>query len=104
MIFPFSRRQQAQVAKQLAVRLKESGPAIVHVVRFPQLTINHAMLVFEAKETATGMQFAVYDPNDPTAPTSITFERENRSFFLPRNSYFFGGRVNIYQIYYQWDY
>src|ERR1041384_2873427 len=58
MIFPFSRRQQAQVAKQLAVRLKESGPAIVHVVRFPQLTINHAMLVFEAKETATGMQFA----------------------------------------------
>ena len=104
MILPFSRHQQAQVAEQLAARLKASGPAIVHVVRFPQLTINHAVLIFDARETGTGIQFVAYDPNDATAPTLITFDRNTRSFCLPRNSYFPGGRVNIYQIYHQWDY
>jgi hypothetical protein len=104
MIFPFSRHQQAQVAEQLAACLETSGPAVVHVVRFPQLTINHALLIFGARQTETGIQFAAYDPNDTTAPTAISFDRVSRSFFLPRNSYFAGGQVNIYQIYHQWDY
>jgi hypothetical protein len=104
MILPFSRHQQAHVAEQLATSLETNGAAIVHAVRFPQLTINHALLIFGATETETGIQFAAYDPNDPQTPTAITFDRSTRSFFLPCNSYFPGGQVNVYQVYHQWDY
>ncbi len=104
MIFPFTRHEQAEMAEQLAAGLDATGPAVVHVVRFPQLSINHALLLFAAKKTDAEIQFTAYDPNDPSAPTSVTFERKTRSFSLPRSSYFPGGQVNLYQVYHQWDY
>jgi hypothetical protein len=99
MIFPFTRRNQERVAGRILRDLEVDAPLVVHLVRFPQLTINHAVVVCEARATEKDMEFTIYDPNDPSRPGTLTFERASRSFKLPANHYFPGGRVDVYEIY-----
>jgi hypothetical protein len=121
MIFPFSRSGQQQMAEQLHRAVREHGIAVVHVSLFPKLTINHSIVLFEAQETSDQdggqrtedreqtddrgqLVFSAYDPNDPVEPTTLTFDRKTRTFLFPRNAYFPGGPVNVYQLCYKWDY
>ena len=104
MVFPFSRKHQEHTVEKLLADLKENRPPVVHVVRFPQLTINHSVLLFDAKETEKEVLFSVYDPNKPDSPKTITFDRASRTFTFAGNDYWPGGRVDIYEIYRSWDY
>lgn len=104
MIFPFTRRQQARVAERLLEHLRPDHPLIVHLCRFPQLTINHTVLIFAATQTDHDIRFDVYDPNVPSQPTHLTFDRATRTFLFPSNQYFFGGRVDVYEMFHRWDY
>jgi hypothetical protein len=99
MIFPFSRRHQERTADRLVAELRRGRPAVVHGVCFPSLKINHALLLFDAAEDGRRIQFAAYDPNSPESPTVLTYDRADRTFRLPTNFYFPGGRVDIYEIY-----
>ena len=104
MVFPFSRTHQNRTAEQLLEDLKENRPPVVHVVRFPQLTINHSVLLFGARETDKEILFSVYDPNKPDSPKILNFDRTSRTFSFAGNDYWPGGRVDIYEIYRSWDY
>ena len=90
--------------RQLLEHLRPDHPLIVHVSRFPQLSINHTVLIFNASEAGTEVRFDVYDPNSPEQPTSLTFNRATRTFTLPANHYFPGGRVDVYEMFHKWDY
>jgi hypothetical protein len=104
MIFPFSRHQQERTAERLLERVHGHQPVVVHVVRFPQLSINHGLVVFDAQPDATEIRFTIYDPNSPEKPGALTYDRASRTFYLPANAYFPGGRVDVYEIYHRWDY
>jgi len=104
MIFPFSTQHQEKMVEQLRESLRQNRPPVVHAVRFPALTINHALVIIDAKETPDGAEFAVYDPYEPGQPATLTFNRNERQFYLPGNDYFVGGKVDIYEIYHSWNY
>jgi hypothetical protein len=104
MVFPFSRGGQARQAERLAERVKTGWPPILHVLTFPELSINHAVVVFDVEEASNESRFSIYDPNEPHAPGVLMFDREQRSFVLPPNRYFRGGRVNAYEVYHRWNY
>jgi hypothetical protein len=104
MIFPLSRHHQELMADQLRLHLRESGPVIVHILRFPQLTVNHAVMLFDEKTTSSTTDFSTYDPNQPEAPVTLTYDHETRTFSFPTNAYFQGGRVDVYEIYHKWNY
>jgi len=104
MIWPFSRDQQRHTAERLMREIRNNTPPVVHLVRFPSLTINHAVVLFDGQETAERIEFAVYDPNSPEQPTTLTYDRARRSFSFPTNDYFPGGRVDVYEIYRSWCY
>jgi hypothetical protein len=104
MLLPFSRSQQQRVVDSLIDSIGRNRPPVVHIVKFPQLTINHALLLFGATETTNEVRFVTYDPYDPTEPTTLTFDRASRTFSFPRNPYFIGGKVDIYEVYRKWDY
>ncbi len=104
MVFPFSRHQQEATAQRLVLTVKENRPAVVHVAKFPQLSINHALVVFAVEETPAALRFSVYDPNEPSQPGVLTYERAARRFYLPPNKYFRGGQVSVYQVYHAWNY
>jgi hypothetical protein len=104
MVFPFSRHEQEKMAKQLLASVRQDGIAVVHVLRFPSLSINHALLLFGATESNKEIAFSAYDPNNPAQPVALTFYRTNRSFVLPVTHYYPGGRVDVYQVYHRWNY
>jgi hypothetical protein len=99
MILPFSRGHQAQMAETLLHEVQTNRAPVVHLVSFPKLTINHALLVFGAAETDREIRFKAYDPNDPQRPVLLTYLRSSRRFEFPANDYFAGGAVHVYEIY-----
>ena len=50
------------------------------------------------------IQFTTYDPNYPSEPIPLVYDRGTQRFKFPRNSYFKGGRVDVYEIYHAWNY
>lgn len=63
MVFPLSRRHQATTANRLATALARGDVPVLHLVRFPQLTINHGVLAFGCSAAGNDLDFEVYDPN-----------------------------------------
>lgn len=104
MIFHFSKAHQEQTAERLAASLRRNRPPVVHLADFPKLHINHAVVLIDAREDEAEIEFAVYDPNDPSRPFRLRFDREERRFYFPKNFYFAGGRVDVYEIYSAWNY
>jgi hypothetical protein len=104
MIFPFGRESQQEMAEQMARRLATGEPLVIHLVCFPELTINHAMVLYEARESEGHLQFEAYDPNQPEKPVQLTFDRTFQSFFLAANNYYPGGLLDVYQVYHRWNY
>jgi hypothetical protein len=102
MVFPISRAHQARTAGSLAAALRQNISPIVHLVKFPALTMNHGMTLFGVKETKCGFEFQAYDPNNPAAPVTLTFDRASQTFFLPANLYWMGGKVDIIEIFRGW--
>jgi len=102
MVFPISRAHQAWAAQELAASLGRNVPALVHLVKFPSLTMNHGMLVFAVAEHGSSLAFSAYDPNDPALPARLTFDRAAGAFSLPSNRYWSGGTLNIIPIYRTW--
>ncbi len=102
MVFPFSRTHQASAATSLLAAVQAGLLPIVHVIRFPQLTINHGLLLFAAEQADEAVAFLAYDPNSPDAPVRLGYHREARTFDLPPNRYWAGGRVDVFEIYRGW--
>ena len=102
MVFPISRAHQARTAAQLMETLQTKGSAVVHLVRFPKLTINHGMVVYGAREREDGFDFDAYDPNDPHKPAQLSFNPATRTFRLPANAYWVGGDLDVIEIYRSW--
>jgi len=99
MVFPLTRRHQEKLAAQLIEDVTNHCPPVVHLLRFPQLTLNHAVLVIAATQAEQEILFSIYDPNQPDAPETLRFDRASRTFTLPANRYWPGGRVDVYGIY-----
>jgi hypothetical protein len=99
MIMPFSRSHQERMAAQFKAALAANKPPVVHIVCFPQLTINHAVVLFDVSELPNEVVFSAYDPNTPAKPSVLRFDKASRTFNFPANDYFAGGRVNAYEIY-----
>ena len=99
MVFPFARIQERNIARRLLSEVSRNQPAVVHLVRFPQLSINHAVLIYGARKTPQGIEFKTYDPNKPEAPITINYEIRQRTFTMAANDYFFGGPIDLYQVY-----
>jgi hypothetical protein len=102
MVLPISRSHQERTAERLYVTIREGVSPLVHLVKFPALTINHGMILFAAQATETGFAFAAYDPNNPARPSTLVFDRATKAFTLPQNSYWAGGRLDIIEIYRGW--
>jgi hypothetical protein len=102
MIFPISREHQRLAAEGVAAKIKNDFSPIVHLVKFPSLTINHGMILFDAAEGENEIQFSAYDPNLPEKPSRLIFNRAAKTFFLPANSYWPGGELNVIEIFRNW--
>ncbi len=91
---------QARTAKLIQQQLARGVCDQLHVVDSPiGRKVDHSILVFDAREEADRIEFLCYDPNLPDAPITLTYDKQNKSFSLPKLTYFVGGRVSVYRIY-----
>jgi hypothetical protein len=104
MVFPVPRWHQEGTAQRLTRGLAAGRQPIVHVFRFPKVTINHGIVLYAVTETPVGLRFSAYDPNVPAHPAELSYERARRTFLLPRNHYWAGGRVEVVEAYRGWLY
>lgn len=104
MVFPFTRRNQERVVEELKASLDAGIPQALHVFQFPALGVNHALLIYDFKETSETVEFLAYDPNTPGEPLKLLFERGRRGFTMPATHYFIGGPVNAYTVFSEWLY
>ena len=99
MAFPFTRAHQTRTAGGLATALRQNRLPILHLVKFPAMSINHCIVLFDATETGCGWEFESYDPNNAIEPERLTYDRASRTFFLEPNACWPGGALNVSHIY-----
>jgi hypothetical protein len=102
VVFPISRRHQRNVSEQLLESFGPRAIPIVHLVRFPHMTINHGIVLFGHQETEAEILFAAYDPNQPGQPTQLIYRRADQTFQFPPNHYWPGGRVDVIEVFRSW--
>lgn len=102
MVFPISRRHQAWTAEQLKKTLSRKATAVVHLVTFPKLTINHGVVLYGFREEAAKIEFDAYDPNGPSKPAQLVYDATTRAFHFPANAYWAGGKLDVIEIYRNW--
>lgn len=99
MVAPTGRRHQERMARQLQESFAVRIAPIVHLYRFPRITINHGIVLFGATESGGDIEFDVYDPNIPDRPLKLIYHRAARTFFFPPTHYWGGGALNVYEMY-----
>lgn len=104
MMLPFTRNQEKKMAEQLVADLEKNHPPLVHVVTFPHLKINHALILVGVQKSESGFIFSVYDPNNSQALQKLSFDSSKKRFEYQTTPYFQGGVVHIYEIYHSWNY
>src|ERR1035438_8456685 len=63
MIFRVSGRFQEKMAEKLKRSLQKRGVSLVHLFRFPRITINHGIVLYGFAESEQSFEFEAYDPN-----------------------------------------
>jgi hypothetical protein len=97
-----SQRYQERTHLDLAATLARGELFVALLSTFPNLSINHAVLVYARKPAARWAameRYLVYDPNHPEAPRELTWSPADRAFAYQKDWDFVGGFVRVYQVY-----
>lgn len=104
MIFRVSGRFQEKMAEKLKRSLRRRGAALVHLFRFPRITINHGIVLYGFAESEQEVEFQAYDPNIPEHPVKLVYEKKRRVFTFAPNIYWGGGVLSVMEIFCDWPY
>ena len=70
------------------------------VTNWPIPELNHTVVVYAYEATPQGIDFHVYDPNDPEEHGIVTFEREARHFWATKVYDTRPGKIRAFLMYY----
>jgi hypothetical protein len=104
MVFPVHRWQQKRMAEKLRQSLPKRGLTLVHLFRFPRITINHGILLYGLTESDHTTEFEAYDPNIPEHPVKLVYEHERRAFTFAPSRYWGGGVLSVVEIFCDWPF
>lgn len=101
VIFPMPGAHQDSVAREAVAEIREGRPMQFLVTNFPTPELNHGVVAYDYRVTARGaLEFLVYDPNDPSTPGLISFDREARRFEATRLFDTDPGPIRAFRVHY----
>jgi hypothetical protein len=100
VVLPVSGRQQERVADEIAGEINAGRPVQLLVTNWPTPELNHTVVAYAYRATDAGVDFTVYDPNDPAEPGTITFDRAARRFWATRVYDTRPGEIRAFRMYY----
>jgi hypothetical protein len=100
--FPVSRAQQVAVARTLKDELDAGRLAQVLVTNWPKPELNHGVVAYGYRAGPRGIEFDVWDPNDPRRPGLLTFDDEAGRFQATRIFDTEPGPIRAFRMSYSW--
>ena len=104
MIFPVMPWHRERIAKKLKRSLAKRSLTLVHLFRFPRITINHGIVLYGLSETEQATEFDAYDPNIPEHSVKLVYEKQRRVFTFAPSRYWGGGPLSVVEIFCDWPY
>ncbi len=104
MIFPMMPWHRERMAKKLKLSLPKRGLSLVHLFRFPRITINHGIVLYALTDSEQTLEFEAYDPNIPEHSVKLVYERKRRAFTFAPSRYWGGGVLSVVEIFCDWPY
>jgi hypothetical protein len=103
VIHPVTRGQQEGVARESIGELQAGRPVQWLVTNLPIFELNHTVLAYAYRPVGDEViEFEVYDPNDPSAPGVVRFDRGRRQFWSTRIHDTSIGPIRAFRMYFSW--
>jgi hypothetical protein len=97
---PEPRTGQREVAEQTVAELSGGRLVQLLVTNLPTVELNHTVVAFGYRWTPDGLELSVWDPNDPAAPGTITFDAAGHGFSATRVYDTRPGPIRVFRMYY----
>jgi hypothetical protein len=99
--YPMPRAQQEGVARETVTELQSGRSVQWLITNFPTIELNHTVVVYAYRaDQGPFIDFTVYDPNDPTVPGTIRFDRRARRFSSTRVYNTSVGPIRAFRMYF----
>jgi hypothetical protein len=100
--FPVSHDHQAAVAHEIVTELDAGRLVQLLVTNWPKPELNHGVVAYAYRPTRRGVDFVVWDPNDPAEAGVLTFDLRERRFEASRLFDTEVGPIRAFRMYYSW--
>jgi hypothetical protein len=100
VVFPMSRRHQANVLEEIRSELAAGRLVQLLVTNWPIPELNHTVVAFASRVNARGVELAIWDPNEPARPGTITFDSTRGEFWATRVYATRPGAIRVFRMYY----
>ncbi|MGH7334580.1 MAG: hypothetical protein ACREKS_17920 [Candidatus Rokuibacteriota bacterium] len=97
---PVTRGHQARVAHEIMRELQDGRLAQLLVTNWPKPELNHTVVAYQFRDTPDGIEFTVWDPNDPSTPNRLTFDRPQQRFVATSLYATERGIIRVFRMYY----
>jgi hypothetical protein len=74
----------------------------VLVTNWPKPELNHTVVAYAYRPGSHGVEFVVWDPNDPDEPGVMTFDEQAYRFWATRLYDTEPGLIRAFRMYYSW--
>ena len=96
---PVGRAHQAHVLDEIRGELAAGRLVQLLVTNWPIPELNHTVIAFAARSSGETIDLAVWDPNEPEGPGTITFDA-SRGFWATRVYETRPGAIRVFRMYY----
>jgi hypothetical protein len=100
--FPVTGGHQAAVAREVMDELDAGRLVQLLVTNWPKPELNHTVIAYAYRSAPPGVEFVVWDPNEPGAPGLMTFDTEISRFRATRLYDTEPGLIRAFRMYYSW--
>jgi hypothetical protein len=100
VMLPVDGAQQEGVAHEIVDDLRAGRLVQLLVTNWPKPELNHTVVVFESRPSDGGIEFLVWDPNNPDGPGIMTWEASARRFWATDLYDTEPGPIRAFRMYY----
>jgi len=95
-----SQDHQEAVAHKILDELRKGQLVQLLVTNWPKPELNHTVVAYGSRPTDAGVDFLVWDPNNPAAPGIMTFDQYSRTFWATDMFDTEQGPIRAFRMYY----
>jgi hypothetical protein len=100
VVLPVTGGHQESVAGEIMEELRGGRLVQLLVTNLPRIELNHTLVAYAFRDSPTAVEFSVWDPNDPTEPGLVVFDRQSRGFVAARVHDTEPGPIRVFRMYY----